>query len=93
MGTDSALGFSLHEMPTWEVTLLNSAGLSVEKTISASTYQSARIFGKEDEIGSLEIGKKADILIVHGNLTENMHYIKNVDTIIIDGKFVKRTSL
>lgn len=93
MGTDSALGFSLHEMPAWEVTLLNSAGLSVEKTISASTYQSARVFGKEDEIGSLEIGKKADILIVHGNLTENIHYIKDVDTVIIDGKFVKRMSL
>lgn len=93
MGTDSALGFTLHETPIWELKLLNTAGLSIEKTISAATYQSARVFGKEHEIGSLEIGKKADIIILNSDIAQDISNIANISAIIVGGKFVKRTGL
>ena len=93
MGTDSALGFTLHETPIWELKLLHSAGLSIEKTISAATYQSAKVFGKENELGSLSIGKKADIIIINGDLFADISNIVNICAIIVDGKFIKRTDL
>lgn len=93
MGTDSALGFSLHETPVWELKLLNRAGLSVEETISSATYQSARVFGKENELGALEIGKKADLIIVNSNLLEDISNILDINAIIVDGKFIKREKL
>lgn len=93
MGTDSALGFTLHETPIWELKLLHSAGLSIEETISAATYRSAQVFGKEYELGSLAIGKKADIIIVNADLSADITNIADTSAIIIDGKFIKRTRL
>ena len=88
MGTDSALGFSLHTTPIRELELLVKAGLSITKAVRASTLSSAAVFGKEHEIGSLKTGKKADILILDGDLSKDLSVLKCVKKVIIDGKLM-----
>ncbi len=86
MGTDSALGFSLHNTPVCEIKLLMEAGLTLEKTIQAATENSAKVFGKENEIGTLEEKKRADILIIDGSLESDITNIDKIKSVIINGK-------
>lgn len=87
MGTDSALGFSLHDTPIYEMKLLMTAGLSLEETIQAATAHSAAVFGKQNDIGTLEAKKHADIVIIDGELNDITN-IGNIKSVIIDGKIV-----
>ncbi len=88
MGTDSALGFSLHSTPTCEIELLMNAGLNLEETIQATSKNSAEVFGKEYEIGTLEARKRADLLIIDGDLKSDIRNIEKIKQVIIDGKTV-----
>jgi len=61
------------------------------EAISASTINAAFAIGKEKEIGSLEVGKKADILILNVPNYESIPYklgMNIVDTVIKNGKVV-----
>ena len=91
MGTDSALGFCLHTTPVREMELLQASGLSTCEVIKASTLTSASIFNKQDVLGSIEPGKLADILIVTGDLSNNLRCIQNIDTVILGGQVVVET--
>ncbi len=74
--------------------------MGAEKAIEMATINGAKTMGLEDEIGSLEIGKKADILLLDTRRPEwrplhneiyNLVYSasgESVDTVIIDGKIV-----
>ncbi|MEG0693401.1 MAG: amidohydrolase family protein [Oscillospiraceae bacterium] len=88
LGTDSALGFSLHSTPIREIELLIEAGLSNVEAIKASTLTAASIFGKEGNIGSVEVGKFADLLIVDGDVSTNILALNNIKMVYINGKLV-----
>ncbi|RPJ60578.1 MAG: hypothetical protein EHM12_06055 [Dehalococcoidia bacterium] len=88
MGTDSALGFSLHTTPVREIELLAAAGLSNIDAIKASTLTAAAVFGKDYEIGSIETGKFADILVVDGNVEKDLSAIGNTQMVLINGNMV-----
>lgn len=51
----------------FEIDLLYDAGFSAQEIITAATLTPAQMLGKEDSLGTLEIGKNADLLIVQGN--------------------------
>ena len=55
-----------------------SMGIPKESAIKAATINPARSIGVEKEVGSIEVGKRADILVISENL--------ELETIIIDGK-------
>jgi imidazolonepropionase-like amidohydrolase len=50
-----------------ELELLLGAGLSAEDALAAATYVPARMLGIEDEVGTVEVGKRADLVIVAGD--------------------------
>lgn len=65
--------------------------LSLKEIIKASTYNGAYSIYLEDQIGSLEVGKKADILVMQDNLFElDTEDIANIqpELTIFDGKTV-----
>ena len=47
-----------------EMTNLARAGLSLDQLLRAMTIDNARFFGLADELGSIEVGKQADLLIL-----------------------------
>jgi imidazolonepropionase len=66
--------------------------MSIEEIISALTINAAAAVGKEDKVGSLEIGKKADIIILEYPSIHFLPYhaaVNIVETVIKNGKVIK----
>jgi imidazolonepropionase-like amidohydrolase len=60
-------------------------GYSLTDTLKAATIVNARLLDMDDKIGSLEVGKLADILVVRGKPDESLDDLKAVDLVIKDG--------
>ena len=60
------------------------------EAIVCSTRTSAECLGLEDEIGTLEVGKSADVVIVNGDPSEDITALHNVNTIVSQGAVAKR---
>jgi imidazolonepropionase-like amidohydrolase len=72
-------------MPLMELQLLLEAGLTEMQIITAATKNGAEVCGISDKVGTIEAGKRADILIVKGNPLEDLQNIRNVAFVIKDG--------
>jgi 5-methylthioadenosine/S-adenosylhomocysteine deaminase len=68
----------LHKAQRWDPTVLNA-----QKVLDLATIGGARALGIEDEIGSIEAGKKADIIILDGKMP-NMNPVHGKETIVSD---------
>lgn len=68
-----------------ETELLVEAGFSPLEAIKISTYNGALYLGKEDLIGTLEAGKRADMVLLQGDPTVDISDIRNVVTVFKEG--------
>ena len=75
-------------MPLREMELLQQGGLSPLAVIEAATRQAAYVCGQGDELGTLEKGKLADLIIVDGNPLEDIDAMESVRYIVKDGELV-----
>ena len=64
--------------------------ISPMEAIVCSTKTSAECLGIADETGTLEVGKAADAVIVKGNPAEDIKAMHDVDTIVSQGRVIKR---
>jgi imidazolonepropionase-like amidohydrolase len=60
-----------------ELELLVEAGFTPIETITIATRNGARILGMEDRVGTLEVGKQADLVVVRGNPAERIIDMEN----------------
>ncbi len=67
MGTDAGTPFNRHGDNLFELKLMVDMGMTSIEAIQSSTYESAKLLGIDDFHGSLEVGKKADFLLVKNN--------------------------
>src|SRR6185312_613482 len=68
-GTDQAVpGFSLDR----EIELHVQAGFTPMEAIQSATVVAAQAMGMEKESGTIEAGKRADVILVDGNPLENI---------------------
>ncbi len=65
--------------------LLIEAGFSPVESIQILTLNGSRILGEEDERGSVEAGKRADLVVIQGDPVERPEEIRNVVTVFKDG--------
>ncbi len=68
-----------------EVELLVEAGFAPIEAIQIATMNGARFLGEEREIGSIEPGKAADLVLVKGNPATDIKDIENVVLVFKDG--------
>jgi len=73
-----------------EIETLVKAGLSQEAALKAATSVAARHLGLEKEIGMLEAGMGADVLLVRGNPLRNIGDLHQVDAVVQKGKVIFR---
>ena len=84
-----------------KVNLLNPKALTSNEALAMGTIKGAEVLGLEQEIGSIEVGKKADLILIDTNnanmvpdssaTSSNIIYSANgynVDTTICDGKIL-----
>ncbi len=94
MGTDSGTPFNLHGANMKELELLCGIGLSPMEAITAATMTAARVLGLDEQIGSVERGKLADLIVVDGNPLEDITVLQKGERIMAvmkDGIFYKKT--
>ncbi len=81
-GTDQTVpGFSLYR----EIELYVEAGFTPMEAIQAATIVPARVMKLDKELGTVEAGKRADVIIVDGNPLESIHNIRKVQYVISNG--------
>jgi enamidase len=86
-GTDSGtpgvvIGKGLHK----ELELMVEAGISPMEAIMAGTRDAADNLGKTSELGTIEPGKLADIIVVSGDPLKDIRDTKEIKLVIKDGK-------
>jgi len=68
-----------------EVELLVEAGFTPLEAIKIATWNGAKFLGEDARIGSIAIGKQADLMIVKGNPATKISDIENVEIVFKDG--------
>jgi imidazolonepropionase-like amidohydrolase len=68
-----------------EVELLVEGGFSVIQAIKIATLNGAKYLEKDKIIGSVEVGKKADLVLINGNLENDIHNIRNTEIVFKNG--------
>jgi len=68
-----------------EVELLVEAGFTPLEAIKIATLNGAKFLGEDSHIGSIAIGKQADLMIVKGNPATKISDIENVEIVFKDG--------
>ena len=91
MGTDAGTPFNRHGENLQELELLTRAGYSPEAALMAATSSAARILGLEKEIGTVEEGKLADLVVVEGNPVQDIARLSDrncIRTVIKAGEVI-----
>lgn len=68
-----------------DMELLVQAGLTPVQAIQVATLNGARALGRDAAIGSITVGKNADLVLIGGNPAENINDIENVEIVFKDG--------
>lgn len=85
-GTDA--GVQPHGTNADEFVYMVQYGMSPMKAIKSATINTAMLLGINDDLGSIDIGKTADIIAVKGNPILDIENIKNIRFVMKEGKKV-----
>ena len=88
-GTDQGLADGIH----WELATLVRAGLSPFEAIAAATSRAARVLGAGQEIGTVEVGKLADLVILDRSPLDDIANTRRIWRVIQGGRIVDRDAL
>ena len=68
-----------------EVELLVEAGFTPVEAIKIASFNGARLLGEDARIGTVAVGKQADLMVVKGNPAANISDIEKVEIVFKDG--------
>ena len=95
-GTDGAwyqaytyAGFSLHD----ELALLVRAGLTPAEALQTATINPPRFLGMEKDLGSVEPGKIADLVLLDADPLQDIHNTMRISAVFVSGRYIDRVVL
>lgn len=80
-GTDNIAGFTLHR----ELEIYVQAGISGAEALQIATRNGARYTQLSDLVGSVTVGKLADLILVDGDPTQNISAVRDVSLVMKEG--------
>ena len=90
MGTDAGNPLTLHGVSVYaEMEAMQAAGMTPTEVLVASTKGGSLALGREKEVGTVEKGKLADLLVVGGDPTQDIANLRKVKVVVRGG--VSRT--
>ncbi len=86
MGTDAGNPLTLHGPSVyWEMTSMQQAGMSAMDVLVASTRNGARAMGRERDLGTLEPGRAADLVVLTADPTADIANVQRVRYVMRGG--------
>jgi Tol biopolymer transport system component/imidazolonepropionase-like amidohydrolase len=79
--------------PHWEIWSLTQGGFSNWEALRAATFDGAGYLGLSKEIGSLEAGKRADLVVVDGNPLEDIRQTDDTAMVMVNGRLFNATDM
>lgn len=70
----------------WELWMFEQGGMTPLEALRSGTLNGARYLGLDKEIGSLEVGKLADLIVIDGNPLENLRVSEKVSYTMVNGR-------
>lgn len=74
-------GYSLHR----ELKLMSEIGIPIYEVLKMTTINAALLMNKESEFGTVEVGKRADLLLLNSNPLDNIDNLQNKSGLMIRG--------
>ncbi len=82
-------GFSLHD----ELALLVEAGLSPMQAVQAATINVARLVGRDGELGTVAVGKLADLVLLDADPMRDIRNTQRINAVVSNGRLWERSAL
>ena len=82
-------GFCLHDELEW----FTKAGFSPLQALQTATINPARFLGREDSQGTVEVGKRADLVLLDADPSADISNIKRISSVILRGTLVTKPSI
>jgi imidazolonepropionase-like amidohydrolase/Tol biopolymer transport system component len=77
----------------YELEEMVAAGLTTAQALRAATADAARILGAEKELGSIEVGKRADLIILDADPLADIRNTRKIWNVFQDGRLVDRPAI
>lgn len=77
----------------WELWMLQQGGMSNLQALRCATLNGAKSLGMDAEIGSLKVGKLADLVVLDKNPLENIQNTESVRYVMINGRLYDAETL
>ncbi|WND03102.1 amidohydrolase family protein [Temperatibacter marinus] len=87
-GTDS--GVSAHGTNAYEAVLMNEAGMTPMDILVTATINAADLISMSKSLGTIEVGKQADIIATDGSPLNDIKELMDVDFVMKTGKIYKK---
>ncbi len=88
-GAGKWAGFSLHENLQTEVV----AGLTPMEALQTATINAARFMGKEKDLGTIQKGKLADLVLLDANPLDDIHNTLKINSVVVNGRLLDRPAI
>ena len=96
-GTDTPSGPTYVNVPGWnglqEMRRLASAGVKPAQLFRAATLSNAEALGIADSVGSVSVGKRANLLLLHADPRESVEALGSIAKVILAGKVLDPAEL
>jgi len=76
-----------------ELELLVRAGLSPLDALRTATLNPAVFLGRTAELGSVESGKLADLVLLTANPLNNIRAVREIDSVVFNGRYLSRAQI
>ena len=70
----------------WELWSLHQGGMTPHEALRSATLYGARYLGMDGDLGSLEVGKLADLVVIDGNPLEDLFQSERVELVMANGR-------
>jgi imidazolonepropionase-like amidohydrolase len=85
--------WSVPGFPSDELEWFTKAGLSPLEALQTATINPARFLGRDKLQGTIEVGERADLVLLDADPLADIRNVQRIDAVILRGKLVNRSTI